>query len=164
VEALDRRVVELLGWDPERRYEVTGQTYPRVVDAQVLNALAAVAAVAHRMCNDVRLLANRKEIEEPFGSEQIGSSAMPYKRNPMRCERATGLARFVMSLASNGLQTAAEQWFERTLDDSANRRLSLPEAFLATDGILDLMHNVASGLVVYEATIRKNLMAELPFL
>ena len=164
VEQLDRLVVEKMGFDPEKRFVVTGQTYPRIIDAQVLNRLAVVASSIHKMCNDIRLLANRKEIEEPFGKSQVGSSAMPYKRNPMRCERATGLARFVMSLPSNALNTAATQWFERTLDDSANRRLSLPESFLALDGALDLAHGITSGLVVYEHTIRKNLMAELPFM
>ncbi len=164
VEQLDRLVTEKMGWDPDKRFMVTGQTYSRLLDAQVLNALAVAAAAVHRVCNDLRLLANRKEIEEPFEKSQVGSSAMPYKRNPMRCERATGLARFVMNLAPNALQTAAEQWFERTLDDSANRRLALPEAFLAIDGCLDIMLNVTGGLVVYEATIRANLMAELPFM
>jgi adenylosuccinate lyase len=142
----------------------TGQTYPRIVDVHIINALAAVAAASHKTCNDIRLLANRKELEEPFEKDQIGSSAMAYKRNPMRCERATGMARFVMSLAQNPLNTLATQWLERTLDDSANRRLALAEAFLALDGVLDVMHNVASGIVVYENTIRANLMAELPFM
>lgn len=164
VERLDELVVEKMGFRADQRYAVTGQTYPRLVDAQILNSLATVAAAIHKMCNDIRLLANRKEIEEPFGDTQVGSSAMPYKRNPMRCERATGLARFVISLAPNGLNTAATQWFERTLDDSANRRLSLPESFLALDGALDLVHNVTSGLVVYEKTILDNLMSELPFM
>ncbi len=164
VEELDRRFVQKLGFAPERRYAATGQTYPRIVDAQVLSTLASTAAAIHKVCNDVRLLAGRKEIEEPFGSEQIGSSAMPYKRNPMRCERATGLARFVMSLAQNGYDTAAAQWLERTLDDSSNRRLSLAESFLALDGALMLTQNVCSGLVVYEHTIRANLLAELPFM
>ncbi len=164
VEQLDRRVIEKMGFRPEQGYEVTGQTYPRLVDAQVLNALAVAAAALHKIATDLRLLANRKEVEEPFGSEQVGSSAMPYKRNPMRCERICALARFVMSLPANALQTAAVQWMERTLDDSANRRLTLPESFLALDGALDLMHNVASGLVVYEQVIRANLMAELPFM
>lgn len=145
-------------------FAVTGQTYPRIVDVHVLNALAAAAAAAHKACNDIRLLANRKELEEPFEKDQIGSSAMAYKRNPMRCERATGMARFVMSLAQNPLNTLATQWLERTLDDSANRRLALAEAFLALDGVLDVLHNVASGIVVYEKTIRANLMAELPFM
>lgn len=164
VERLDRLVAEKMDWPADLRFSVVGQTYPRVVDAQVLGALAVVASAAHKCCNDIRLLANRKEIEEPFEESQIGSSAMAYKRNPMRCERATGMARFVMSLVQNPLNTAATQWLERTLDDSSNRRLALPEAFLALDGVLDVMHNVCSGLVVYEQTIRANLMAELPFM
>lgn len=144
--------------------DIVGQTYPRVVDAQVLSSLASIAAVLHKIATDIRLLSNRKEIDEPFGKNQIGSSAMPYKRNPMKCERICGLTRFVMNLVGNAYDTAATQWLERTLDDSSNRRLSLPEAFLALDGALDLMHQVASGLVVHEAMVRKNLMAELPFL
>lgn len=146
------------------RYELTGQTYPRVWDAMMLSDLACTAAVLHKIATDIRLLSNRKEIDEPFGKNQIGSSAMPYKRNPMKCERICGLTRFVMNLVGNAYDTAATQWLERTLDDSSNRRLSLPEAFLALDGALDLMHQVASGLVVNEAMVRKNLMAELPFL
>jgi len=164
VESLDRLVLEKVGWDPDRRLLLTGQTYPRLVDAQVVGTLATVACVLHKVTTDVRLLANRKELEEPFGERQIGSSAMAYKRNPMRCERIGGMARFVMSLAQNPLQTAAVQWLERTLDDSSNRRLVLPEAFLALDGCLDVMHNVAAGLVVYEHTVRANLAAELPFM
>jgi adenylosuccinate lyase len=164
VEDLDRLVTEKMGWPADLRFPVTGQTYPRLVDAQVVNALAVAAAAAHKCATDIRLLSNRKEIEEPFGRHQVGSSAMAYKRNPMRCERICGMARFVMSLAQNPLNTAAVQWFERTLDDSSNRRLVLPEAFLALDGVLEIMHNVASGLVVYEKTIRANLMAELPFM
>lgn len=144
--------------------ELVGQTYPRVIDASILAELACIAAVLHKIATDIRLLCNRKELDEPFEDKQIGSSAMPYKRNPMRCERICGLARFVMNLVGNAYDTAATQWLERTLDDSSNRRLSLPEAFLALDGALDLMHNVASGLVVHEATVRKNLMAELPFM
>ncbi len=164
VERLDEMVTEKMGWPVDRRFAVTGQTYPRLVDAQIVNTLATVAAALHRICNDIRLLANRKEMEEPFESNQIGSSAMAYKRNPMRCERITGMARFVMTLAQSPLNTAATQWMERTLDDSSNRRLVLPESCLALDGALDVMRNVASGLVVYEATIEKNLMAELPFM
>ncbi len=159
----------LMGFDPDDgrgggAHPFVGQTYPRVIDAMLLSDLASVAAVLHKIATDIRLLSNRKEIDEPFGDKQIGSSAMPYKRNPMRCERICGLTRFVMNLVGNAYDTAATQWLERTLDDSSNRRLSLPEAFLALDGALDLMHNVASGLVVHEAMVRKNLMAELPFL
>ncbi|MDX2117861.1 MAG: lyase family protein [Planctomycetota bacterium] len=145
-------------------HKLSGQTYPRVADANVLAGLASTAAVLHKIATDIRLLCNRKEIDEPFETRQIGSSAMPYKRNPMRCERICGLTRFVMNLVGNAYDTAATQWLERTLDDSSNRRLSLPEAFLALDGALDLMHNVASGLIVHEAMVRKNLMAELPFM
>ncbi|MFK7959997.1 MAG: adenylosuccinate lyase [Phycisphaerales bacterium] len=164
VDELDRLVCERMGWDADRRLLLTGQTYPRLIDAQVLGSLATVAAVLHKITTDIRLLANRKELEEPFESKQIGSSAMAYKRNPMRCERIGGMARFVMGLAQNPLQTAAVQWLERTLDDSSNRRLVLPEAFLALDGCLDVMRNVASGMVVYEHTVVANLAAELPFM
>lgn len=145
-------------------FDLSGQTYPRVIDTQVLSSLASTASVLHKIATDIRLLSNRKELDEPFGKSQIGSSAMPYKRNPMKCERICGLARFVMNMVGNAYDTAATQWLERTLDDSANRRLSLPESFLALDGALDLMHEVASGLVVNEAMVRKNLMEELPFL
>jgi adenylosuccinate lyase len=161
-ELLDRSVTQRFGF--ESSYPVTGQTYPRKVDAQVVSTLAGIAASAHKFANDVRLLAGLKQLEEPFEPEQVGSSAMAYKRNPMRCERATGLARFVISLAFNPMMTAAEQWFERTLDDSSNKRLSIPEAFLATDGILMIVVNVARGLVVYPKTIEAAVMAELPFM
>ncbi len=147
-----------------RTFRLSGQTYPRVIDTFILADLAATASVLHKIATDIRLLSNRKELDEPFEDKQIGSSAMPYKRNPMRCERICGLSRFVMNLVGNAYDTAATQWLERTLDDSSNRRLSLPEAFLALDGALDLMHNVASGLIVHEAMVRKNLMAELPFM
>jgi len=143
---------------------ITGQTYSRKVDAQSVCTLGGIAATVHKLCNDVRLLCNLKEIEEPFGKTQVGSSAMPYKRNPMRCERATGLARFVLSLVQSPLQTAAEQWFERTLDDSANKRLTVPESFLATDAMLRLMTNVTRGLVVYPKVIEARLRSELPFM
>jgi adenylosuccinate lyase len=162
VERLDELVTRAMGFAPHRRFPVTGQTYPRLLDAQVLNALAVAAAAVGKCTTDLRLLAGRREIEEPFEATQVGSSVMPYKRNPMRCERAAGLARFVMNLAPNALQTAVGQWMERTLDDSSNRRLVLPEAFLALDAALDIMHNVAAGLVVRERTIHANLMAELP--
>ncbi|MEO6435709.1 MAG: lyase family protein, partial [Tepidisphaeraceae bacterium] len=162
VEQLDRMVTGFFGFS--QAFEVTGQTYPRKVDAQVVCALAGIAASVHKFCNDIRLLAGMKQLEEPFEAEQVGSSAMAYKRNPMRCERATGLARFVISLASSPLQTAAEQWFERTLDDSANKRLSVPEAFLAIDGALLIVIDVARGLVVYPKTIEASVAKELPFM
>lgn len=152
------------GVNERRPFRLTGQTYPRYFDALILADLASTAAVLHKIATDIRLLSNRKELDEPFEDKQIGSSAMPYKRNPMRCERICGLTRFVMNLVGNAYDTAATQWLERTLDDSSNRRLSLPEAFLALDGALDLMHNVASGLIVHEAMVRRNLMAELPFM
>ncbi|MCG3138611.1 MAG: Adenylosuccinate lyase [Phycisphaerae bacterium] len=162
VRRLEKRFTHKMGF--EKIAPVTGQTYSRKVDAQVIGLLAGVAVSAHKFCNDLRLLAHRREMEEPFERDQIGSSAMPYKRNPMRCERATGLARFVISLANSPLQTAAEQWLERTLDDSANRRLTLPETFLATDGILRIVTNVARGLVVNKAIVAANVRQELPFL
>jgi adenylosuccinate lyase len=143
---------------------VTGQTYSRTVDARILGVLGGIAASAHKFANDIRLLAHRKEIEEPFEAGQVGSSAMPYKRNPMLCERATGLARFVIGLVPISLQTAAEQWLERTLDDSANKRLVVPEAFLATEALLRIVTHVARGMVVYPKVIEAHLRAELPFM
>jgi adenylosuccinate lyase len=162
VRQLDEMVAEAFGF--ERISRVTGQTYSRKVDAQIAATLAGIGSTVHRFCNDVRLLAHRKEMEEPFASTQVGSSAMAYKRNPMRCERATGLARFLMDVAASPLHTYAEQWFERTLDDSANKRLSIPEAFLAADATLLIVLNVAQGLVVYPAVIAASVAAELPFM
>ena len=145
-------------------YPVSGQTYSRKVDTRVVNVLAGIAASAHKFSNDIRLLQHLKEIEEPFEKSQIGSSAMAYKRNPMRSERIASLANYVMSDVMNPAITSATQWFERTLDDSANKRMSVPEAFLAVDGILDLYLNVVDGLVVYTKVINKHIMAELPFM
>jgi len=162
VKQLDKAVAAAFGF--KKICAVTGQTYQRKIDALIVNTLASVAQSAHKMCNDIRLLSNLKEIEEPFEQSQIGSSAMPYKRNPMRCERTTALSRFVLSLASSPQMTASEQWFERTLDDSANRRIVIPEAFLAVDGILQILINVADGLVVYPKVIAAHVTAELPFM
>lgn len=162
VKKLEQMVCKAFGF--KHVCAVTGQTYPRKIDKQVIDILASIASSAHKMCNDIRLLANLKEIEEPFEKSQIGSSAMAYKRNPMRCERATGLARLVISLATSPAMTAAEQWLERTLDDSSNRRVVLAEAFLAADGILQILINVASGLVVYPKVIASHIAAELPFM
>jgi adenylosuccinate lyase len=162
VDALDRLVCKKLGL--EDPLPVTGQTYPRKIDWQVLSSLAGVGVSVHKFCNDVRLLAGAKELEEPFEKTQIGSSAMAYKRNPMRCERATGLARWLIDIAPTAAHTAAEQWLERTLDDSANRRMSLPEAFLTADAILRIVMNVAGGMVVYPKVIEARLAAELPFM
>ncbi|WP_432797589.1 adenylosuccinate lyase [Poriferisphaera sp. WC338] len=164
VDQLDRLVTEKMGWDPDKRFAVTGQTYPRIVDATVLGSLATVAAACQKFATDMRLLANRKELEEPFEKSQIGSSAMAYKRNPMRSERICGLSRFVIGMTQTAFTTSAEQWFERTLDDSSCRRLTLPEPFLALDGTLDIVINVASGIVVYKKTVEANLAAELPFM
>lgn len=164
VDEMEAAFARRMGWSGNLIHDMTAQTYPRVVDAFILSDLAATASVIHKVCNDIRLLSGRKELDEPWGDSQIGSSAMPYKQNPMRCERATGLCRFVMSLAQDGLDTASTQWLERTLDDSSNRRVVLPEAFLALDGALDLLHSVTAGLVVHEMTVRANLMAELPFM
>jgi len=162
VKRLDKAVAAAFGF--KKICAVTGQTYQRKIDALVVNTLASVAQSAHKMCNDIRLLANLKEIEEPFEKSQIGSSAMAYKRNPMRCERATSLSRLVLSLASSPQMTASEQWLERTLDDSANRRVVIPEAFLAVDGILQILINVTGALVVYPKVIAARVMAELPFM
>jgi adenylosuccinate lyase len=162
VVALDKMVTQRFGF--AESYAVTGQTYPRIVDAQIVNSLATIAAGVHKFANDMRLLAGLKQMEEPFEEEQVGSSAMAYKRNPMLCERATGLARFVISLANSPLQTAAEQWMERTLDDSSNKRLTIPEPFLAIDGCLRIVVTVARGLVVYPKTIEAQVNAELPFM
>ena len=162
VRQLESLVAQKMGFDDT--YAVTGQTYPRKVDAQVVDALAGIAGSAHKAATDLRILAHRKEIEEPFEKQQIGSSAMAYKRNPMRCERICGLSRFVLSLQSSPHATLATQWMERTLDDSANRRLVLPQAFLAIDAVLLLYRNVAEGLVVYPEVIARNLREELPFM
>ncbi len=162
VRELERRVAERIGFSDS--YAVTGQTYPRKVDSQIVDTLSGVAQGLHKTATDLRLLASRKEVEEPFEENQIGSSAMAYKRNPMRSERICGLSRFVMSMQSSTAATAATQWMERTLDDSANRRLVIPQAFLAIDACLVLMQNIAEGLVVYPKTIAKNLSAELPFM
>jgi len=162
VKQLDKAVASAFGF--KKICAVTGQTYQRKIDALVVNALASVAQSAHKMCNDIRLLANLKEIEEPFEKSQIGSSAMAYKRNPMRCERTTALSRFVLSLASSPQMTASEQWLERTLDDSANKRIVIPEAFLAVDGILQILINVTGGLVVYPKVIAARVGSELPFM
>ncbi|HSH46038.1 MAG TPA: adenylosuccinate lyase [Longimicrobiales bacterium] len=162
VEELQRRVAAAMGFD--RTYGVTGQTYPRKVDYATLSTLAGVATSASKFSHDIRLLAHLREVEEPFEEHQIGSSAMPYKRNPMRTERVTGLSRHVITLTMDAAFTAATQWFERTLDDSANRRIAIPEAFLTTDAVLLLVHNVSAGLVVRKDVIRRRLEQELPFL
>ena len=162
VRELEKLVAKKLGF--EESYAVTGQTYSRKIDSQVMDVLSGVAQSAHKMGTDLRILAGRKEMEEPFEVDQIGSSAMAYKRNPMRSERVCSLARFVTSLQSSTANTAATQWLERTLDDSANRRLVLPQAFLAIDAILILLQNVSTGLVVYPQVIARNLAEELPFM
>ena len=162
VKKLDSLISEKMGF--AAAVPVSGQTYSRKTDSRVLNALSQIGQSAHKFANDIRLLAHKKEIEEPFEKNQIGSSAMAYKRNPMRSERMTALSRFLISNAQNGAMTAAEQWFERTLDDSANRRLSLAEGFLCADAILSLYLNIASGLVVYDKVIEKHLREELPFM
>ena len=162
IDKIDPMIAEKMGF--KNCYPVSGQTYSRKVDTRVLNILAGIAASAHKMSNDIRLLQHLKEVEEPFEKSQIGSSAMAYKRNPMRSERIASLSRYVMVDALNPAITSATQWFERTLDDSANKRLSIPEGFLAIDGILDLCLNVVDGLVVYPKVIEKHMMAELPFM
>ena len=162
VKALDPMIAKKMGF--QSCYPVSGQTYSRKVDTRVLNVLAGIAASATKMSNDIRLLQHLKEVEEPFEKSQIGSSAMAYKRNPMRSERIASLSRYVIADALNPAITSATQWFERTLDDSANKRLSIPEGFLAVDGILDLCLNVVDGLVVYPKVIEKRLMSELPFM
>ncbi|WP_195578227.1 adenylosuccinate lyase [Blautia intestinalis] len=162
IDKIDPMIAEKMGF--KNCYPVSGQTYSRKVDTRVLNILAGIAASAHKMSNDIRLLQHLKEVEEPFEKSQIGSSAMAYKRNPMRSERIASLSRYVMVDALNPAITSATQWFERTLDDSANKRLSIPEGFLAIDGILDLCLNVVDGLIVYPKVIEKHMMAELPFM
>ena len=162
IDKIDPMIAEKMGF--KACYPVSGQTYSRKVDTRVLNVLAGIAASAHKMSNDIRLLQHLKEVEEPFEKNQIGSSAMAYKRNPMRSERIASLSRYVMVDALNPAITSATQWFERTLDDSANKRLSVPEGFFAIDGILDLCLNVVDGLVVYPKVIYKHFMAEIPFM
>lgn len=162
IDKIDPMIAEKMGF--KACYPVSGQTYSRKVDTRVVNVLAGIAASAHKFSNDIRLLQHLKEVEEPFEKTQIGSSAMAYKRNPMRSERIASLSRYVMADALNPAITSAAQWFERTLDDSANKRLSVPEGFLAVDGILDLCLNVVDGLVVYPKVIEKRLMSELPFM
>lgn len=162
IKKLDNMIAQKMGFND--CYPVSGQTYSRKIDTRVLNVLAGIAQSAHKFSNDIRLLQHLKEIEEPFEKTQIGSSAMAYKRNPMRSERIASLSNFVMSNVMNPMLVASTQWFERTLDDSANKRLSVPEGFLAIDGILDLCLNVVDGLVVYPKVIEKRLMAELPFM
>ncbi|XP_058797841.1 adenylosuccinate lyase [Phymastichus coffea] len=162
VKQLDDLVTRMAGF--EKRYAVTGQTYSRKVDVECLNVLASLGATVHKICADIRILANMKELEEPFETTQIGSSAMPYKRNPMRSERCCSIARHLMTLVNNGLQTAANQWMERTLDDSANRRITLAEAFLSADVILMTLQNICEGLIVYPKVIARHISQELPFM
>lgn len=162
IKKLDKMIAQKMGFSDV--YPVSGQTYSRKVDSRVLNVLAGIALSAHKFSNDIRLLQHLKEVEEPFEKNQIGSSAMAYKRNPMRSERIASLSNYVIADVINPMLTSATQWFERTLDDSANKRISVPEAFLAVDGILDLYLNVVDGLVVYDKVIEKHLMAELPFM
>lgn len=162
VKTLDKMVTQKMGFD--EYYPVTGQTYPRKVDSYILNVLSEIAQSAYKFSNDLRILQSMKEIEEPFEKKQIGSSAMAYKRNPMRCERISSLARFIIVTSMNPAITASTQWFERTLDDSANKRITIPESFLACDALLNLYINVVSGLVVYEKVIQSHVLNELPFM
>lgn len=162
VRALDKRVAELAGF--QKRYLVTGQTYSRKVDIEVIAALSGLGATVHKMCSDIRILASRKELEEPFEASQIGSSAMPYKRNPMRSERCCALARHLITLYANAANTHAVQWLERSLDDSANRRITLAEAFLTADATLLTLLNICQGLVVYPKVIGRHVAEELPFM
>lgn len=162
IDKIDPMIAAKMGF--KECYAVSGQTYSRKVDTRVANILAGIAASAHKMSNDIRLLQHLKEVEEPFEKNQIGSSAMPYKRNPMRCERICALSRYLMVDVLNPSFTTGTQWFERTLDDSANKRVAMAEGFLATDAILNIMLNVTDGLVVYPKVVRSRLMAELPFM
>jgi adenylosuccinate lyase len=162
VKRLERLVADKMGF--EKVTPVSGQTYTRKIDFKVLSALSAIGQSAHKMSNDIRLLQHLKEVEEPFEDGQIGSSAMAYKRNPMRSERAASLARYLISLSANPANTAATQWFERTLDDSANRRIVLPQAFLTADGVLDICRNITAGLIVHKRVIRSRVMSEIPFM
>jgi adenylosuccinate lyase len=162
VDEMNRRIAAAFSFDS--CFDVCGQTYPRKLDSRILNVLSSVAQSLYKMADDIRLLQHDRQLEEPFEKEQIGSSAMAYKRNPMRCERICSLARYVMADAANPAVTASAQWFERTLDDSANKRIAVAEGFLAADAILNIMMNVTSGLVVYPAVIRQRVMAELPFM
>ncbi len=162
VEMLDQKVSEKMGF--KESFDLTGQTYPRKLDSRILNCLSGIAQSLSKFSNDLRLLQHMKEIEEPFEKSQVGSSAMAYKRNPMRAERISSLSRFIIANSINPALTASTQWFERTLDDSANKRISIPEAFLATDAILLIAINVTQGLVVYEKTIEKHIIEELPFM
>ena len=159
---LEQRIVHKLGF--EKAFAVSGQTYPRKLDSRIVNVLSGIAQSASKFANDLRLLQHMREVEEPFEKNQVGSSAMAYKRNPMRSERICSLARHVMALAMDPAMTASVQWMERTLDDSANRRIALPEAFMAVDAILELYANVADGLVVYPKMIARNIDINLPFM
>jgi adenylosuccinate lyase len=164
IRAMEAKIAKEMGFAPDAVVPVSGQTYSRKVDAQVLNVLSGIAQSAMKFANDIRLLQSFKEMEEPFEAGQIGSSAMAYKRNPMRCERITALARYLMTDTLNPAFTAGTQWFERTLDDSANKRIAVAEGFLAADAILNIMMNVTNGMVVYPAVIRQRVMNELPFM